>query len=360
MNLRVQSVFSRQPMGNRRIVILTEGYTNPSRAKTAAGVLRYAGDDVVAVLDSAEAGQTAQALLNAGGDTPIVASVKEVTQANTLMIGVAPTGGKLPPPMRRHVLEAIQYGWTIESGLHDFLCEDEEFAAAARESGAVLKDFRKNSERDVAMRQGLRAECLRLHTVGHDCSVGKMATAIELARGLSAANVDAKFVATGQTGMMIEGGGLPIDAVVGDFISGAAEKLVLENQHHEAVVVEGQGSITHPCYAAVTLGLLHGCAPHGVVYCYEMGRTNIHGLEHVALPTLADSIELVLANAVPPCQLIGIAINGRNASDAEYAKEKERMAGVHGVPAVDVYREGAGDLVKAALALMEAGCGTAA
>ncbi len=341
-------------MNKRRIVILTEGYTNPSRAKTAAGMLRYACEDVVAVLDSAKTGQTTQALLKAGGDTPVVASVKEVAGANTLMIGVAPTGGKLPTPMRRHVLEAIQNGWTVESGLHDFLCDDEEFVAAAKQSGAVLKDFRKNTEREVAMREGLRAECLRLHTVGHDCSVGKMATAIELARGLSAATVDAKFVATGQTGMMIEGDGLPIDAVVGDFISGAAEKLVLENQHHEAVVVEGQGSITHPCYAAVTLGLLHGCAPHGVVYCYEMGRTDIHGLEHVALPTVADSIELVLANAVPPCRLIGIAVNGRNASDAEYAKEKTRMAGEHDVPAVDVYREGAVDLVAAALELKEA------
>ena len=346
-------------MNNRRIVILTEGNTNPSRAKTAAGVLRYAGDDVVAVLDSAKAGQTAQTLLNAGGDTPIVASVKEVAQANTLMVGVAPTGGKLPTPMRRHVLEAIQQGWTIESGLHDFLCEDGEFALAARESGAELKDFRKNSERDVAMRQGLRAECLRLHTVGHDCSVGKMATAIELTRGLKSADVDAKFVATGQTGMMIEGDGLPIDAVVGDIISGAVEKLVLENQHHEVVVVEGQGSITHPCYASVTLGLLHGCTPHGVVYCYEMGRRNIHGLEHIKLPTITDSIELMLANAVPPCQLIGIAINGRNASDAEYVKEKEHMTNAHGVPAVDVYREGAGDLVKAVLDLREAGFGTA-
>jgi len=346
-------------MSSRRIVILTEGYTNPSRAKTAAGVLRYAEDEVVAVLDSAEVGQTAQALLNTGGDTPVIGSVRDAEEANTLMIGVAPTGGKLPPPMRRHVLKAIQQGWAIESGLHDFLCDDEEFAVAARESGAVLKDFRKNTERDVAMRQGLRAECLRLHTVGHDCSVGKMATAIELARGLSVAGVDAKFVATGQTGMMIEGDGLPIDAVVGDFISGAAEKLVLENQHHESMVVEGQGSITHPCYAAVTLGLLHGCAPQGVVYCYEMGRTNIHGVEHVALPTLADSIELVLANAVPPCQLIGIAINGRNANDAEYAREKERVAEAHGVPSVDVYREGAGNLVKAALELKEAGFGAA-
>ncbi|SVE57374.1 uncharacterized protein METZ01_LOCUS510228, partial [marine metagenome] len=230
------------------------GYTNPSRAKTAAGMLRYAGNDVVAVLDSGEAGKTAQALLNAGGDTPVVTSVKDAGEANTLMIGVAPTVGKLPSPMRRHVLEAIQHGWTIESGLHDFLCDDEEFAAAARDSGAVLKDYRKNTERDVAMRQGLRAECLRLHTVGHDCSVGKMAAAIELARGLESGGVGTKFVATGQTGMMIEGDGLPIDAVVGDFISGAAEKLVLENQHHEAVVVEGQGSITHPCYAGVTLG----------------------------------------------------------------------------------------------------------
>lgn len=306
---------------------------------------------MVAVLDSTRAGETAGALLGAGGDTPVVGSLAETNGGNTLLIGVAPTGGKLPPAMRRHVLEAIEQGWTVETGLHDFLCEDPEFAKAAAASGAVLKDYRKNTEHEVARREGLRQECLRLHTVGHDCSVGKMATAIELARGLKAAGVDAKFVATGQTGMMIEGDGLPIDAVVADFISGAAEKLVLQNQHHEVVVVEGQGSVTHPCYSGVTLGLLHGSAPHGVVFCYEMGRTTVHGLEHVALPPLDRSIELALANAVPPCELVGIAINGRNASDAEYAEEKARMAETHGVPTVDVFREGADALVKAAIQL---------
>ena len=173
-----------------------------------------------------------------------------------LLIGIAPSGGSLPPPMRELVLAAIKRGMDVESGLHEFFNDDAQFAAAAKASGSTLRDLRRNNERDVAKRQNISTNCLRIHTVGHDCSVGKMVVSIEVARGLARRRVDAKFIATGQTGIMVEGDGCPVDAVVADFISGAVEKQILAHQHHEVLVIEGQGSITHPCYSAVTLGLL--------------------------------------------------------------------------------------------------------
>src|SRR5690606_36239199 len=118
--------------------------------------------------------------------------------------------------------------------------------------------------------------------VGHDCSVGKMVVSIEVTQGLKRRGFDAKFVATGQTGIMVEGDGLPIDCVVADFVSGAAERLVLMNQHHDILLVEGQGSLVHPSYSSVTLGLLHGCLPHALILCYEVGRTHVRSEEHTS------------------------------------------------------------------------------
>src|SRR5690606_3090527 len=175
----------------------------------------------------------------------------------------APQGGKLPGPMRKAVLDAIGRGMTVESGLHDFLKDDPEFSAAAANSGAKIIDVRSNRERDVAKRIGIDERCLRIHTVGNDCCVGKMVVSLEVAESLKAKGRDAVFVATGQTGIMISGAGCPVDCVVADFINGAVEKLVLANQQHEIMVIEGQGSLSHPAYSAVTLGLLHGAMPDG-------------------------------------------------------------------------------------------------
>ena len=265
------------PRMGRKILILTEGLSSPHSAKTACGVIRFRRDEVVGVLDSTVPPQPAQALLEVGGDLPVVNSLDALPEANVLLIGIAPSGGTLPAPMRALVLGAIERGMDVDSGLHEFLNDDPEFAAAAAVSGSTLRDLRRNSERDVARRQNISVDCLRIHTVGHDCSVGKMAVSIEVARGLAKRGVDAKFIATGQTGMLVEGDGCPVDAVVTDFISGAVEKQILAHQHHEVLVIEGQGSITHPCYSAVTLGLLHGCLPHGLIYCYEMGRKMAKG-----------------------------------------------------------------------------------
>ncbi len=339
----------------RKILILTEGLTSPHSAKTACSVIRYRRDEVVGVLDTTVPPQPCQALLEVGGDLPVVNSLDALPGANVLLIGIAPTGGTLPAPMRALVLGAIERGLDVESGLHEFLNDDAEFAAAARATGSTLRDLRRNNERDVAKRQNISADCLRIHTVGHDCSVGKMVVSIEVARGLARRGADAKFIATGQTGMLVEGDGCPVDAVVADFISGAVEKLILEHQHHEVLVIEGQGSLTHPCYSAVTLGLLHGCLPDGLIYCYEMGRNMAKGANHIELPTMESQRELYLAmaNTAHPCRFIGVAINSRCAEEAAYRTERDRIESEWNLPACDVFRENAEPLVDAVLEMLK-------
>ena len=339
----------------RKILILTEGLTSPHSAKTACSVIRYRRDEVVGVLDTTVPPQPCQALLEVGGDLPVVNSLDALPGANVLLIGIAPTGGTLPAPMRALVLGAIERGLDVESGLHEFLNDDAEFAAAARATGSTLRDLRRNNERDVAKRQNISADCLRIHTVGHDCSVGKMVVSIEVARGLARRGADAKFIATGQTGMLVEGDGCPVDAVVADFISGAVEKLILEHQHHEVLVIEGQGSLTHPCYSAVTLGLLHGCLPDGLIYCYEMGRNMAKGTNHIELPTMESQRELYLAmaNTAHPCRFIGVAINSRCAEEAAYRAERDRIESEWNLPACDVFRENAEPLVDAVLEMLK-------
>jgi uncharacterized NAD-dependent epimerase/dehydratase family protein len=340
-------------MPARRIVILTDGHTNPITAKTASCVVRYKPKEVVALLDTTQPGRTSQELLGVGGAIPVVAKLADAPNANTLMIGIAPSGGKLPEPWRKILLEAVDRGMSIVSGLHDFISNDTEIAAAAARRKVVIYDVRKNNERDVANRRNLREDCLRIHTVGQDCSVGKMLASVEITLGLKARGHDAKFIATGQTGIMIEGDGCPVDCVVSDFVNGAVEKLILANQHHDILVVEGQGSISHPRYSAVTAGLLHGCVPHGMIMVYEAGRQNVYGMDYVKLTPLAKLVEAyeLLASLAMPSRVIGVAVNSRllNPDDAE--KERDRVRRELGVPVCDVIRHGPGEMVDAVLAL---------
>jgi uncharacterized NAD-dependent epimerase/dehydratase family protein len=335
------------------MVVLTEGHTNPIEAKTAACVIRYRPDEVLAALDSTVAGRTTGELLGVGGQKPVVASLAEVPDANTLLIGIAPSGGKIPPTWRPVILEALRRGMDVVSGLHEFLCDDAEFAAAARESGAKLTDVRKNDERDVAKFEPFRDGCLRIHTVGQDCSIGKMLTSVELTRALRAAGHDAKFIATGQTGIMIEGDGCPADRVVADFLAGAVEKQILVNQHHDYLVIEGQGSIVHPKYSAVTLGLLHGCRPQGMILCYEVGRHMTHGMPQWPLPPLARMRELneAMANVLSPSRVIGVAMNSSRVTAKAAETNRERVRAELGLPVCDVIRHGPDELVEAILAL---------
>ncbi|OHB70192.1 MAG: hypothetical protein A2V70_08870, partial [Planctomycetes bacterium RBG_13_63_9] len=250
------------------MIVLTDGHNDLHTAKTAICVIRYRPEEVVAVLDRESAGKTCGQVMGVGGEIPVVASLADAPEANTLLVGIAPPGGKIPAHWRRIVLEAIARKLTVISGLHDFLNDDPEFSQAAAEYGVRLIDLRDNDEHDVSSGHGLREGCLRIHTVANDCSCGKMLVAVEVSEGLRRAGVDAAFVATGQTGIMVAGSGIAIDRVISDFVSGAAEKLVLANQHHEVIVVEGQGSLFHPRYSGVTLGMLHGLMPDGLIYCY--------------------------------------------------------------------------------------------
>jgi uncharacterized NAD-dependent epimerase/dehydratase family protein len=337
----------------RRMIILTDGYTDAHTAKTAICLIRYRPEEVVALLDRPSAGKTCQEVVGVGGAIPVVGSLAEAPGADTLLIGIAPPGGKIPPPWRPIILEAIGRGMNVVSGLHDLLKDDPEFARAARAHGVRLVDVRDNQESECANRQGIRQRCLRIHTVANDCSLGKMVTSVELTEGLRHRGIDAKFVATGQTGILVEGDGCPVDRVISDFVNGAAERLVLANQHHEVIVIEGQGSLFHPRYSCVTLGLLHGSMPDGLILCYEMGRTEVNGMPGFPLPSLdrvRDFYELA-ARIAHPCRVIGIAMNSSMFAAGEAAAERDRVRREMGLPVCDVIRDGPDELVEAVLDL---------
>lgn len=343
-----------------RIVILTQGHTNPITAKTAWAVLRYRGGDVVALYDTTQAGKTAGELMKVGGDTPIIGSLDEVEKPDALLIGIAPMGGKLPAEWKAIVLSAIERGMTIISGLHDFMSNDQDFVAAAQKHGTEIIDVRKNNERDVSNRLDLREDCLRIHTVGHDCSIGKMVTSVEVTNELKRQGHDAKFVATGQTGIMIEGDGCPVDCVVSDFVNGAIEKQILAQQHHDILVIEGQASLAHPRYSAVTAGLLHGCVPHGMIMVFEAGRKTVSGMPHIDLTPLPKLIQAYenLAALHMPSKVIGLAMNGR-LLDAEQAEEyRKQVQDETGLVVCDVFRDGPGPLAAEILKLREELFGT--
>ena len=334
---------------SRKMVILTEGHSNPHTAKTACSVIRYRRQDVLAVLDSTQAGNDCQQVLGVGEGLTFVASLDDVPAANTLLIGIAPPGGKIPDPWRAIVLEAIDRSMDVISGLHDFISEDDEFAAAASQQGVQLVDVRKNDIETIARRPGFRPGCFRVHTVGHDCSVGKMVTAIEITRGLAARQLDTKFLATGQTGIMVEGDGYPIDRVIADFVSGAMERLVLEHEHHDVLVVEGQGSLVHPSYSAVTLGILHGALPHALVMCFEAGRETVTGVEHLGLPSLARLIEIneMMASLEHPCKVVAVAMNGRRLESEEAETYRASLEEELALPVSDIFRNGPQRIVDA-------------
>lgn len=333
---------------NRKIAVLTEGHTNPHTAKTASSMVRYRPDQVLGLLDRTIAGKSTQEVLGVGGTTPIVESLDELPGANTLLIGIAPPGGKIPSSWRPVILDAISRKMDVVSGLHDFLSDDDEFRAAAEQYGVMLTDVRKNNQNTIARRVGLDESCLRVLTVGHDCSVGKMVTAIEINEGLQGNGVDSKFVATGQTGIMVEGDGCPLDCVVADFVSGAAEQLVLDNQHHEVLLFEGQGSLVHPSYSGVTLSLLHGSAPHAMVMCYEIGRDKVTGID-MTIPSLDSIIQMyeMIASPIQPSKVIGISMNSRRISEAEADEERKRVSDRFEMPVVDIFRHGPDELIDA-------------
>lgn len=338
----------------KRYLILTEGNTQPTPAKTAMGMIRYRRDEVVALLDSTQAGRDAQELLGIGKGIPIVGSIRHALflRPDVLLIGIAPAGGKLPDSWRSIILEAIQNGLDIVSGLHMFLSEDPEFAAAALKNRVSITDLRR-PPKDLSVSQCLVKEqkCFRIHTVGTDVNCGKKVVAIELARALKEMGKDSEFIATGQTGILISGKGIAIDCVISDFVSGAAERLILEDANHDYLVIEGQGAITHPLYSGVTLGMLHGFAPQALILCHQLDRQIMRGSKDTPVLQPEEIILLYesIAKPVFPTKVIGIALNLRPLSVEEARQEVEDMENRVGLPTTDVLKFGAKKLIQAIL-----------
>ena len=341
----------------QRFLILADGQFGPLTSKTANSCIRYLPDQVVGVLDRGHAGKTVQDVLGFGGPIPVVADLDQglARSATAVLIGIAPAGGQLPPAWRSWLVRAIERGCEIWSGLHTFLGDDPELGPLARARGVRILDVRKPPP-DLPIADGRAAEvdAYVLLTVGTDCNVGKMTAQLELRDWLAGRGHRARFVATGQTGIFIEGWGIAVDAVVADFIAGAAEQLVLEGaKEADIVLVEGQGSLLHPGYSGVTLGLLHGACPDALILCHQATRDYIgdyHGRgPWVRIPPLAEVIELYERAAAPvrPSKVIGISLNtfdlDARAARAAVAQAAEQT----GLPATDPVRFGAAPLAEA-------------
>jgi len=331
-----------------RYLILAEGYSDdPHYGKTARGILRYKREHVVALLDSRRAGEVQDGL-------PIVASVTEALcfNPNTAIVGVATPGGRFPPAWRELLKSCIAKGLDVENGLHQFLSEDEEMSELASRHRVELRDLRKPpGDLNVPTGENLRVPARIVLTVGSDCAIGKKTVALELDLEARRRGLRSQFVPTGQTGIAIAGWGIAVDAVVADFLAGAAERLVVEGARRggELLFVEGQGSLVHPAYSGVTMGLIHGSTPHAFVLCHLAGSSEVEGFPGHPLPPLRELIELHERIALParPARVTAIALNTRDLDD-DVAREAIAAAEAEtGLPADDPVRFGAGRLLDA-------------
>jgi uncharacterized NAD-dependent epimerase/dehydratase family protein len=331
----------------RRLLLLAEGRSaDPHYGKTARGVMRYRPEHVVALLDSTRA----------PGDTedgfPVVRTVAEALeyQPTSALVGVATQGGRFPPAWRELLKETIRAGLDVENGLHEFISEDDELTALAAQHGVALRDLRKApADLDVPTGANLTHAAMTVLTVGSDCAIGKMTVSLELDREARRRGIKSEFVPTGQTGIAIAGWGISVDAVVADFIAGAAERLVVEGVERggELLLVEGQGSLLHPYYSGVTLGLIHGSAPHAYVLCHKAGERFVEEDERFPIPPLSELADLHrrMSLLARPAEVVGVALNTRDLDDAEARRAIEETEAETGLPTTDPVRFGAGKLV---------------
>ena len=317
------------------------------------GIVHYALDPVVAILDSERAGESYRGI-------QIVGSVEEALayEPTVATVGVATQGGRFPPAWRELLRDSIRAGLDVESGLHEFIGEDPELAELAREHGVELRDLRKPPpDLSVPTGENLRVPAKIVLTVGSDCAIGKKTVAVELdlaARGRGLASV---FVPTGQTGIAIAGWGIAVDAVVADFLAGAAERLVVEGSRRggELLWVEGQGSLAHPAYSGVTMGLMHGSAPHAYVLVHKAGATHVEGYPEHPLPGLRELVELHERASLQlrPARVAAIALHTGALEDEDACAEIERVERETGLLTDDPVRFGADRLLDAVLEVVQ-------
>ena len=334
---------------NCRIVILAEGKFSPLESKTCNQAIRYLPNEVIGVIDSRNAGKTAQQILGFGGDIPIFSSLQNSfsQNPNTLLIGIAPIGGRLPNEWRAILIEAIQHKLNIISGLHTFLSENEEFSLLAKKNDVTITDLRKiPSEYEVVAKGSWKTRKAKtILTVGTDCNVGKMTASLELHKEFLRRNLKSDFVATGQTGILLSGRGIAIDSVVSDFVAGAIE-LEIDNRVAEGndfIHVEGQGSLTHQGYSSVTLGLLHGVMPDAMILVHHPIRErDDYGLDITDVRKIISLHEQILSpfkkSKVEDStrRVVGIAMNTVNMNSQQIAEAKKKLEDETGLVVANV------------------------
>jgi uncharacterized NAD-dependent epimerase/dehydratase family protein len=338
---------------SERLLVLAEGFSgDPHYGKTARGVIAYGRRPVVALLDSARAGETQKGI-------PIVSTVNDALcfAPTVALVGVATQGGRFPAAWRELLKSCIGKGLHVENGLHEFLADDPELVELAARHGVELRDLRRPpADLNVPTGSNLELPVRTVLTVGSECAIGKMTVSLELEREARSRGLAAEFVPTGQTGIAIAGWGIAVDAVVSDFLAGAAERLLEEGHTRggELLLVEGQGSLIHPAYSGVTLGLIHGSAPHLFVLCHLAGQTEVEGYPGHPIPSLAELVELHERIALParPAKVAAVALNTRLLDEGQARAAISAAEAETGLPADDPVRFGPGRLLDAVLAAL--------
>lgn len=353
------------------LTVLADGCFGESQSKLALGVIRYGEWPIASVIDSSRAGKTVRDITGMPCDAPIVSTLSEAlaTQPKALLIGTAPPGGVLPPEWREILAQALRSGLHIINGLHFFLTEEPDLVELAAEHQVKLWDVRdpeaygRHKFQEINLQKSRPKNLRVIAMVGSDCAVGKMHTALELHAHSQAQGQSSQFLATGQTGILIAGRGVPLDRVIGDFMAGALEVCIQEeiadlpaaktDQAHW-VFVEGQGSLLHPAYSGVTLSLMHGANPDALILCHKAGQESIRNYPHIPLPAMRELVKLyeqaaawVRPQGEKPAKVAGIAVNTSAISEPEARKYLNQLADETGLPITDPVRYGVESLFTA-------------
>ena len=332
-----------------KYAILASGAFDYILNKTGNMLIRYEPQSVTAVIDKEKAGKTVQEVLGFGGDIPVVSSFKEALsfKPDTLVIGNAPQGGFISSDYRREILSAIKNKCHVISGMHVFLKDDETICATAEEYGVNLVDLRKPPDPPHFPKGRWRERNIPvLLTVGTDCDTGKMTTAWEISVGLKKRGWNAKFIGTGQTGILL-GGGVPIDAVTGDFMAGEIEHVIDNNSENcDCIIVEGQGALTHMLYSGVTLGLLHGSMPDFMILTHDTNRSvDTANQPMISLEKIMNQY-VDLVTLFKPSKFIGINLMTVNLDEQTALDICKNTQDKHDLPTTDLIRFGERELIE--------------
>lgn len=338
-----------------KLIVYAEGLFASDSAKTALGVIRYGEAEVVCVVDSVNAGKVVSDIYPSLPSIPIFSSIDEaknnIPLANILLIGIAPAGGIFPPEWFKDIKKAISLKLNIVNGLHDFLLSVPELRNLAVENDVYIWDVRNwNKQNLVAKAKLLNYPNNIVLTVGTDASIGKMTTSLELLKSARKKKLSSDFFATGQTGMMISGNGIPVDALIIDFAQGEVEQGIInliQDDQSKIVFVEGQGAIFHPAWSSVTLSLLHGALPQKMILCHNPLRKSYKGMDH-HIESVQENIYAYesISHPLRKSKVVGVSLNTFGMDNVRAQNEIQKLEDALNLPVEDPVRSGADKLLE--------------